>query len=287
MSLLKFLTRSFLRQRSIVKITENPEPLLDKNHQTYSFYPMLRHLAQRFSQKMQRLAAHKWLVVLLLALCVSCTPSKPPEMALKVNVQAASNPGSYNVSGTTNLPNQSPITVAAIRSLRPANQQLQDDASASYSILDRQMVQVDQGKWQATLNLVQVAPDGRLKEAWQLGSSAVETLTPSPEVSFVAIFDPTGQNFKSKQAVNIQDIRGNLVRFSPEGLPYVQAAQSLPVSLPNGRRTPPKLTAQEVNGGWGNRSEIPPQPPVASKMSPQQFSTTQTNAPLSPAEFLR
>jgi hypothetical protein len=252
------------------------------------FSPMLSHLPQRFSQQKQRLAAHKWLVVvLLLALCVSCTPSKPPEMALKVNVQAASNSGTYNVSGTTNLPTQSPITVAAIRSLRPANQQLQDDASATYSILDRQRVEVNQGKWQATLNLVQVAPDGRLKEAWQLGSPAVETLTPSPEVSFVAIFDPTGQNFKSKQAVNIQDIRGNLVRFSPEGLPYVQAAQSLQVSLPSGRKTPPKLTAEEVNGGWGNRYEIPSQPPVASKISPQQFPTTQTNAPLSPAEFLR
>lgn len=248
---------------------------------------MLRDLAQSFSQTMQRLAAHKWLVVLLLALCVSCTASKPPDMALKVNVQAASTPGSYNVSGTTNLPNQSPITVAAIRSLNPANQLLQDDASATYSILDRQIVQVDQGKWQATLNLVQVAPDGRLKEAWQLGSSAVAALSPSPEVSFVAVFDPTGQNFKSKQFVINQDIRGNLVRFSPEGVPYVQAAQSLKVSLPTGRQTPPKLTAQEVNDGWGNRYEIPPQPPVASKLSPQQFPTTQTTAPLTPAEFLR
>lgn len=247
---------------------------------------MLR-LAQRFFPKMPRLAPHKWLVVLLLALCVSCTPSKPPEMVLKVNVQAASNPGSYNVSGTTNLPNQSPLTVAAIRSLRPANQQLPDAAAATYSILDRQIVQVDQGKWQATLNLVQVAPDGRLKEAWQLGSPAVAALSPSPEVSFVAVFDPTGQNFKSKQAINTQDIRGDLVRFSPEGLPYVQAAQTLQVSLPTGRRTPPKLTAQEVNGGWGNRYEIPPQPPVSSNLSPQKFSTTQTDAPLSPAEFLR
>ncbi|MGB5960931.1 MAG: hypothetical protein WBG73_09765 [Coleofasciculaceae cyanobacterium] len=248
---------------------------------------MLRDLAQRFSQTMQRLAPHIKLVVLLLALCVSCTPAKPPEMALKVNVQAASSPGTYNVSGTTNLPNQSPITVAAIRSLSPANQLLQDDAGATYSILDRQIVQVDQGKWQATLNLVQVAPDGRLKEAWQLGSSAVAALSPSPQVSFVAVFDPTAQNFKSKQFVSNQDIRGNLVRFSPEGVPYVQAAQSLKISLPTGRRTPPKPRSQEINGGWGNRYEIPPQPAVSSKLSPQKFPTTQTDAPLSPAEFLR
>jgi hypothetical protein len=250
---------------------------------------MLSHFFPRLSQTMPRLAVYKAVaMVLLITFCISCTPSKPPEIALKVNVQAASNPGSYNVSGTTNLPNQSPIAVLAIRSLRPANQQLlPDDASATYSILDRKIVQVDQGKWQATLNLVQVGTDGNLKEAWQLGLSPAKTLNPSPEVSFVATFDPTGQNFKSKQAISTQDIRGKLVRFSPEGLPYVQAAQSLQVALPTGRRTPPKLTAEEINDGWGNRYEIVSQPPVASNLSPQQFQTNQTNAPLTPAEFLR
>lgn len=249
----------------------------------------MSQFSQRLSQTMQRLAISKAVViVLLITFCISCTPAKPPEIALKVNVQAASNPGSYNVSGTTNLPNQSPIAVLAIRSLRPANQQfLPDDASATYSILDRKIVPVEQGKWQATLNLMQVAPDGNLREAWQLGLSQAKDLNPTPEVSFVATFDPTGQNFNSKLAINSQDLRGNLVRFSPEGLPYVQAAQSLQVALPTGRRTEPKLTAEEVNGGWGNRYEILSQPPVASKTDTQQFKTTQTNAPLSPAEFLR
>lgn len=248
---------------------------------------MLRQFLPRLFQTIQLTLLKAIAIVALISFCISCTPSKPPETSLKVNVQAASNPGTYNVSGTTNLPNESPIAVLAIRSLRPATVQLQDENSATYSILDRQIVQVKQGQWQATLNLVQVAPDGNLREAWQLGLSPNQNLNPSPEVAFVATFDPTGQNFKSKQAISTQDIRGNLVRFSPEGLPYVQAAQSLQIALPTGRRTPPKLTAEAVNGGWGNRSEIPAESSVTNNIGTQQFKTTQTNAPLTPAEFLR
>jgi hypothetical protein len=155
---------------------------------------MLSHFYQQFSQKIQRLAAQKWVViVLVLVLCVSCAASEPPDIALKVNVEAGTRPGLYNVSGTTNLPNQNQITVAAIRSLRPTNQDFGAEEKGTYSILDRKSVEVKQGKWQTTLNLWQVAPDGRLQEAWQLGSSQTESLNPSAEVAFVTTFDPTGE----------------------------------------------------------------------------------------------
>lgn len=253
---------------------------------------MLNHVYQLFSQIMQRLYAQsKWsAILLLLALCVSCSPAKPPDIALQLNAKAANLPGSYNVSGTTNLPNQSPITVAAIRYLRPANQEFfGTDSNSIYSILDRQIVRVDQGKWQATLNLWQVAPDGRLQEPWQLGLSKTKlSLNPSTEVSFVATFDPTGQFLKpEQQEVKSQDLQGSLVRFSSEGLPYVQASQTLQVNLPTGKRTPPPVKAEDVNGGWGKRYELLPQPTVPNRISTQQLKTNQTNAPLSPAEFLR
>lgn len=289
MCLVEFITRSFRRQQSDVKISLEfltPDTIPST---TICVSPMLSHFYQQFSQKIQRLAAQKWVViVLVLVLCVSCAPSEPPDIALKVNVEAGTRPGLYNVSGTTNLPNQNQITVAAIRSLRPTNQDFGAEEKGTYSILDRKSVEVKQGKWQTTLNLWQVAPDGRLQEAWQLGSSQTGLLNPSAEVAFVTTFDPAGQHSLPKQQqVNIQALRGSLVRFSAEGQPYVQAAQSLQVNLPTGRTTPPRLTAEEVNGGWGKRYEISPQPSVASRISTQQFERTQTNAPLSPAEFLR
>lgn len=253
---------------------------------------MLSQIYQLFSQIMQWLYAQsKWTVImLLLALCVSCSSAKPPDIALKLNTQAANSPGSYNVSGTTNLPNQSPITVAAIRYLRPANQEFSStDSKGLYSILDRQMVRVDQGKWQAVLNLWQVAADGRLQEPWQLGLSTTGlSLNPSNEVSFVATFDPTGQFLKpAQQEVKNQDLQGTLVRFSSEGLPYVQASQTLQVNLPTGKKTPPTVKAEDLNGGWGKRYELLPQPTVPDRISTQQLKTSQTNAPLSPGEFLR
>lgn len=253
---------------------------------------MLSHVYHLFVQKIQLFYAQsKWAVILLLlALCVSCSPSKPPDIALKLNVQSAGRPGLYNVSGTTNLPNQSQVTVAAVRYLRRTDEGFLSTASkASFSILDRQIVRVNQGKLQATLNLWQVAPDGRFQEAWQLSSSQTGlSLNPSTEVSFVANFDPTGQFLKpEQQQVNIQDLKGSLVRFSSEGSPYVQASQTIQVSLPVGRTTPPQLKPEDINSGWGKRYELPSEPPVASRISTQQFKESQTNAPLSPSEFLR
>ena len=254
---------------------------------TFKIQNRISQSYQLFAQKIQP----KWAVILLLiALCASCSSPKPPAIDLKLNVQAGNGPGLYNVTGSTNLPDQSQITVAAIRYLLPRGQELLDpDQNATYSILARQIVKVNQGKWQASLNVWQVAPDGRLQEAWQLGSSQTGlALNPATEVSFIATFDPAGQLPTPKQqAMKIQDIQGSLVRFTTEGQPYVQASQSLQVALPVGRRPPPVLTAEEINGGWGNRYQLKPEPPVANSSRPEPIETNQSNAPLSPSEFMR
>lgn len=228
-------------------------------------------------------------ILLLLILCVSCSSSKPPDVVLKVNVQQASSSGLYNVTGSTSLPEHSQITVAAIRYLRPTDQEfLGPDPNATYSILARQITEVSQGKWQAALNLWQVAPDGRFQEAWQLNQSQIGlSLNPASEVSFVAIFDPTTQPPKRKNNQEAQDFKGSLVRFTPEGQPYVQASQTIRVSLPVGKRPPPVLKAEDINGGWGNRYELKPEPAVAINIRPQLPKTSQTDAPLSPSEFVR
>ncbi len=257
----------------------------------YWLLAMFRQLYQIFSDKIQSLYSHrKWVIILLLlSLCTSCFSPKSSEVTLKLSVQSAGRPGVYKVIGTTNLPEHSQITAMALRYLRPTDEQfLASDPNTTYSILDRQITEVAKGKWQAILNLWQVAADGRLQEAWQLNQSQTElALNPSPVVSFVATFDPVNQLSTSQQQLNPKELHGSLVRFTSEGQPYVQARQTIPLTLPVGRTTPPRLLAEDIYGGWGNRDEIPPEPTVSSKMRPQPLQTKQTNAPLSPAEILR
>ncbi|HEY9667645.1 MAG TPA: hypothetical protein V6C91_12625, partial [Coleofasciculaceae cyanobacterium] len=255
---------------------------------------MLRQLHQIFSTKIQPLYSYWKLAIalVLLVLCTSCFSPKPSDVSLDLKVQPANRSGTYNVIGTTNLPDRSRIAVSAIRYLFPTEEQsLAPDPNATYSILDRQITEVAKGKWQVTLNLWQVAPDGRLQEAWQLNQAQTElSLNPSPEVSFVAIFDPSAQRLQSQQqGLQAEDLRGSLVRFTTEGQSYVKASQTLPIVLPveSERRPPPKLEAEDINYGWGNRYEIEPEPSVAKTMPPQPLKTDQTNSPLSPSEFLR
>jgi hypothetical protein len=245
-----------------------------------------------FWQKIKSIYSYSKLAVILLVLVlsVSCSPAKPPDTALTISVQPASSPGLYTITGTTNLPNQSKITVAALRYLRPKSQEFfSSDPQETYAILARKIVKVSQGKWQADLNLWQIATDGRLQEAWQVNQSQTGLLlNPASEVSFIATFDPAGQFLKpEQQQVPIQNLKGSLVRFTNEGLPYVQAIQNLKIALPVGRRPPPILNNEDLNGGWGKRYEIKPERPVANNMRPQSIKTNQTNAPLSPSEFVR
>lgn len=229
------------------------------------------------------------IILLLVILCVSCSSAPTSSIDLKLNVQSAGRPGLYGVSGSTSLPDKSQITVAAIRYLRPSSEQsIAPDPKTTYSILDRQLVRVDQGKWQATLNLWQAGPDGRLQEAWQLEQSQGESfLEPAPEVSFVAIFDPAGQLPTSEQQqTSVPELTGTLVRFTNEGEPYLQASQTLPIGLPTGRKPPTGPKPEDINYGWGNRDEIKPEPRINS-VPTQNFKTRQIDAPRSPSQFFR
>lgn len=253
---------------------------------------MFRQLYQIFPQKIQPLYSRsKWAIaLLLLALCASCSLANSSDVSLKLSVQSATRPGEYNVTGSTNLPDRSQITVSAVRYLFPTDGQLLGpDPNATYSILDRQIAEVTKGQWQANLNLWQVAPDGRLRETWQLNQSQTGlAIDPAPEVSFVATFDPANQRSQSQQQrLKNEEIRGSLVRFTTEGQPYVQASQTLPVALPVGRKAPPKFNPDDINYGWGNRYKIQPEPPVTSTMPPQPPKTDRISTPLSPSEFLR
>lgn len=235
--------------------------------------------------------------LILLSTTYGCVQQSQPEVQLEIkNIQSTNSNNIYKVSGNTNLPESSRITVEAIRYLRPAEGQpeilLNSDTDPKRSILARQVVEVKQGKWQADLHLWQVALDGSFQEVWQANQSQIGLL-PESGVKFVAIFDPASQWQQSDQKklekpnLENQALEGKLVRFTNEGEKYVQASQTLLVPLPEGKTTAPRPQPGDINGGWGNRYQIPPKSVVSqAKFMPSATART-TNASLNSSEFMR
>jgi hypothetical protein len=241
-------------------------------------------------------------IVLLLILNTGCSqipstvrqlPSLIPGLSTDANFQLRVTPsgrsGVYTVEGSTNLPDASRITVAAIRYLRLEKQRSKSQSpDQTYSILAYQDVKVNKGKWQTTLNLWKVAPNGQFQESWQLEQSKLGlSLEPETEVTFLATVSPTDSLSRLEFLLQKQGIKlaSNIVRNTSDGERYVQASQNLPIALPTGQTTPPPQRPEDLNGGWGPRYLLIPEPPNTNNF--EQPSKRRTNAPLSPNEFLQ
>ncbi|MEH2458726.1 hypothetical protein [Nostoc sp.] len=238
--------------------------------------------------------------LMLLAANYGCVQKAQEKVEMQIeNVQPISSKGVYNVLGSSNLPESSKITVAAVRYLRPVSGQaealLNSDTNTNRSILARQIVEVKQGQWEAGLNLWQVSPNGSFQEAWQANPAQIR-LSPEDRVTFVAIFDPASQweqsdnqNPQKLKSENqqLEKLESKLIRFTNEGEKYLQVSQSLTIALPTGKTIPLRPQPEDLNGGWGNRYQILPQS-IASKttlLAPTK--NRQTNAYVTPSEFLR
>lgn len=249
-------------------------------------------------------ASIKWLVsiVLLLILTTGCSeaplilqrlPSLIPGLSSKADFQLRVTPagrsGLYTVAGNTNLPDQTRITVAAIRYLKFDEQPSKNIGSnQTYSLLAYEDIKVNKGKWQATLNLWKIAPDGKFQESWQLDQPKLKlSLKPENEVTFLVTIAPTASLPELEGKLERQGIKlvSRLVRNTADGQRYIQVSQILPIPLPTGKTTPPKPRPEDVNGGWGNRFLLIPEPPnINNYEKPKE---RRTNAPLSPNELLQ
>ena len=218
-----------------------------------------------------------------------CSNTSQNEVQLEIQgIQRENSKGLYKVVGNTNLPESSRIAITAVRYLRPnAEETLSGYRDINRSILARQIVEVKQGKWEADLNLWQVAPNGNFQEPWQLNQD-LKKLTPESEVTFVATFNPVGQLPSSgkQNFQQYQQLEGKSVRFTNEGEKYVQATQYRSIAMPVGKTTPPRIQA-EFNDGWGNRYQIEPQSQNTRSSLPAISESQQTNSPPTASEFLR
>ncbi|NEO34058.1 MAG: hypothetical protein F6K36_27365 [Symploca sp. SIO3C6] len=221
---------------------------------------------------------------------ISLLPGLSSEADFKINVTPLNNKGEYQVEGTTNFPDKSRITVAAIRYLRTDNELSTElDPEPIYSILDYKDVKVNQGKWQTTLGLWKISPDGQYQETWQLENPKLGlSVEPASEVTFLATLEPTTPLSAIEQQLAKQGIRltSSLVSNAADGQNYVQTSVvEAQIPLPTGKTTPPQTRQQDINGGWGPQYRLLPKPPNINK--PERISKPRTNAPLSPEQFLQ
>lgn len=256
---------------------------------------------QFFSQKFAIFELSKYMRIFSCILLISisgCINKSQSEAQLEIQgIQRENSNGLYKVVGSTNLPESSRIAIAAVRYLRPntANTEViihDDNENINRSILARQIVEVKQGKWEADLNLWQVAANGNFKEVWQLNQN-LKKFTPENEVTFIATFNPYGQLPSDEDQQNLQqsspqyqELEGKSLRFTNEGEKYVQASQYRSIPLPVGKTTPPR-EPENFNDGWGNRYQIKPQSQNSRVVLPPLTKSQQTNSPLLNSEFLR
>ncbi len=249
-----------------------------------------------------------WLVVLLVA-CLSCRASLQPGFpplseATTLTLEATPlENGGFVLTGTTNLPDQTPLTAIALRywvpqdvavvgSGAPLESERSGRAIAAkdeplYSVLDYQPVQVTNGKWSAQLNLWQVAPDGHYQESWQAQAEALSlAVQPHESVQFAITLAPHSLGSVMGDVLAQEGRRrvSGVLRVTSAGEPFLWVAESLTVGLPQGKTIPPSDLAR-ANGGWGKRYLLVPEPPLPYTLTPED--QRQTNAPLSLSELLQ
>lgn len=206
------------------------------------------------------------------------------DVELQMQVNPTDTPGTYTVTGRTNLPENTQLTVAAVRYLQPDDRTLLN-TQAVYSILSYQPADVVQGQWQTNLNLWQVAPDGKFQEPWQIEQTKLGlALDPDETVLFLATLAPIDDLAALEQELARRGVRfpqGSIFNTS-EGFRYAQVQAALPIALPQGRTAP---NPEDDNFGWGDRYIIPQEPQNPTEL---EFPTDRlTDAPPAVDELLR
>lgn len=231
-------------------------------------------------------------IALLLPVVSGCTQIQSlfqwSEADLKIQVTDTDTPGLYIIRGSTNLPEDTQISVAAVRYLQlesldrtatPLN------PNPTYSILAYAPATVKQGEWQTQLNLWQVAADGNYRESWQIEQNQLGlSLQPDETVIFLATLTPIDELSALEQELAKRGIRlaqGSVLSTS-DGFRYAQVQQALAVALPTGQTNP---NPEDDNFGWGDRYLIPqePQNPTNLEFPEERL----TDAPAKPEEALQ
>jgi hypothetical protein len=229
------------------------------------------------------------LLTLLVTGCVQFHPfSRWAQINLDMQVTATEPPGVYAIAGSANLPDQTQITVLAVRYLHPIAPTVSLNTNLTYSILDYQSTQIMQKRWQVNLNLWKVARNGQFQEGWQSEQQQLGlNLASEADVIFLATLAPIDQLPQLEQQLATRQMRlaRGVIRSALDGQRYAQVNRLVSVALPTDKTNPPLLRPEDLNGGWGDRYLIPPESP--NPVNLEQPNHRRTNAPPASEEFMR
>lgn len=233
-----------------------------------------------------------WIIGGLGCLLSSCgfsieTPNNPvlinrlPVAEMDFNLEPGRNNYTYELQGTANFPNQTELNVLAMRQLAPTDQTV--EPKPTYSVLDYQVVRVQDGQWQGELTLRQLAADGTRKETWQLDQADLELdIEPLNDVVIMATYTPLDQLTTLERILAQQGLKvsPDLLQTTIEGQRYLEMKKVFEIPVDKIASARPK----PYNDGWGTRHILIDEPPMPYQVDfPDE---RQTNRPADPKEFL-
>ncbi len=189
-----------------------------------------------------------------------CQSSQADLTQLSLEVKPSRQVGAYKLSGSTNLPDGTELTIQGLRQLTAIEPGMPDDSADSFSILDRKAIQVNDGRWEASLQIWQSGPDGEPAESWQVHlPNGNQSYDPADEVLFTVTTPPR----KDAQALDKQwnasknNPEGQQVGFTATGLWFLQAGKQLNLA-------PPIISDEALAGGpetiaiWQSQGQAKP-----------------------------
>ncbi len=216
-----------------------------------------------------------------------CVQIQNQAVTLQMKVEPAGRPGIYTVSGTTTLPDRTPVIIQGLRYLKPLGGSAK--TPDHYSILARQTTRAKNGQWSATLTLWQPGGGDSQTEAWQLSPRDAKQVSPASAVVFTATTPPTYPTRNTEQQLDTRNRRPDqgAVVYTSDGEWYLLAQQSLPLAPPISPTASTKADLNDIQKVWGSNGALGSGGDTPGSIAPVTLKESRTDAPLSPNEQVR
>jgi hypothetical protein len=207
-------------------------------------------------------------------------------IAFEINdLSAVGQTKNISVGGKASLPDDTQLTVSAIRLLSNSPENDDFDGETIYAILDRQFAMVKNRQWQANLELQEKDANGSSLESWQLAlNSSKDDINPSSSVIFTVSLEPSAFTEKLQEILSNSTINnGNTqISYTAEGEPYLRVSRMAAIEIPS------DLVGRPINyrEAWEARSDY--KPSIEESRNPAELPFYETdNLPLPVSNMLQ